>query len=448
LDLKYFYQGSLSSSAGKAFSSQTMLKSEADGSSFPSGGLRQTHSARAYTMWDSKSEIYLRKRNNVVYIPSLLIAHNGMGLDDKTLLRRSETALEQRAIKLLEKMGIKATNISMALGMEQEFFVIPKSAYAKRIDIRSCGRALINDIPPRNQQFSDHYYAKIPAIVEDILSEVERELFEIGVPVKTRHKEVAINQFEFCPLFEDVCKAIDHNMIMMEILREAFDRHGYTALFHEKPFHHMNGSGKHCNWSLNYIDEKGKPVNVFRVPKNGTEKQKNLFKMFTLLNIQALVDYGKLYMAAISTPANELRLGGHEAPPRIISTFLGDAVTTILDDKVFQEGANLKDKVGTRFDVHQEDTDRNRTSPYAFAGNKFEFRAVGSSQNTSFPMAVIAATIAREIDFVLEKLEKGSTIEKVIAELTESSRPARFEGNGYSKEWVEEAKKRGLYVNT
>ena len=448
MDLKYFYQGSLSSSAGKAFSSQTMLKSEADGSSFPSGGLRQTHSARAYTMWDSKSEIYLRKRNNVVYIPSLLIAHNGMGLDDKTLLRKSESALEQRCIKLLEKMGIKAQHVSMALGMEQEFFIMPKSAYLKRLDIRQCGRALLNDVPPRNQQFSDHYYGKLPSIVEEVLSEVERELFEIGVPVKTRHKEVAINQFEFCPLFEDACKAIDHNMIMMEILKEAFDRHGLVALFHEKPFNHLNGSGKHCNWSLNYIDEKGKPVNVFKVPKNGTEKQKNLFKMFVLLNLQAIVDYGKLYMSSISTHANELRLGGHEAPPRIISSFLGDTVTELLDDKSIHEVQNLKEKVNTRFDVFQEDTDRNRTSPYAFAGNKFEFRAVGSSQNTSFPMAVIAATITKEIDVVLEKFAKGATVEKVISDLTETSRPARFEGNGYSKEWVEEARKRGLYVNT
>jgi glutamine synthetase len=371
-----------------------------------------------------------------------------MGLDDKTLLRKSEDALEKRALKLLERMGIKAQNVSMALGMEQEFFVIPKAAYLKRIDIRQCGRALVNDVPPRNQQFSDHYYGKLPAIVEDILSEVERELFELGVPVKTRHKEVALNQFEFCPLFEDVCKAIDHNMIMMEILREAFDRHGYVALFHEKPFAHQNGSGKHCNWSLNYIDEKGKPINIFKVPKSGSEKQKNLFKMFVLLNLNAIVNNGKLYMSSISTHANELRLGGHEAPPRIISSFLGDAVTQILDDKSFNEIQNLKEKVNTRFDVFQEDTDRNRTSPYAFAGNKFEFRAVGSSQNTSFPMAVIAATIAREIDFVLEKLDKGDSIEKVIADLTESSRPARFEGNGYSPEWVEEARKRGLYVNT
>lgn len=332
--------------------------------------------------------------------------------------------------------------------MEQEFFIIPKAAYMKRLDIRSCGRALLNDVPPRNQQFSDHYYGKLPGIVEEVLSEVERELFEIGVPVKTRHKEVAINQFEFCPLFEDACKAIDHNMIMMEILREAFDRHGLVALFHEKPFNHLNGSGKHCNWSLNYIDEKGKPINIFKVPKQGTEKQKNLFKMFVLLNMQAIVDYGKLYMSSISTHANELRLGGHEAPPRIISSFLGDAVTQILDDTSFNEVQNLKEKAGTRFDVLQEDTDRNRTSPYAFAGNKFEFRAVGSSQNTSFPMAVIAATITKEIDNVLAKLDKGDSIEKVISELTETSRAARFEGNGYSQEWVEEAKKRGLYVNT
>lgn len=259
---------------------------------------------------------------------------------------------------------------------------------------------------------------------------------------------MAINQFEFCPLFEDVCKAIDHNMIMMEIIKEAFDRRGLVALFHEKPFNHLNGSGKHCNWSLNYIDEKGKPINIFKVPKQGTEKQKNLFKMFVLLNMQAIVNNGKLYMASISTHANELRLGGHEAPPRIISSFLGDAVTQILDDKNFNEIQNLKEKVGTRFDVFQDDTDRNRTSPYAFAGNKFEFRAVGSSQNTSYPMAVIAATIAKEIDVVLAKLEKGQTIEAVIAELLETSKPARFEGNGYSKEWVEEAKKRGLYVNT
>ena len=254
LDLKYFYENSLSTEAGTKFSSETLLKCEGDGSSFPSGGLRQTHSARAYMTWDPKSEIFLRKRSGVLYIPSLLIAHNGSGLDDKTLLRKSEIKLEERTIKILGHLNIKASNAYMALGMEQEFFIIPKSAYLKRLDIRSTGRALINDVPPRHQQFSDHYYGKLPARVEDILKEVERELFEIGVPVKTRHKEVAINQFEFCPLYEDCGKAIDHNMITMEVLKEVFDRYGYAVLLHEKPFNHLNGSGKHCNWSLNYID--------------------------------------------------------------------------------------------------------------------------------------------------------------------------------------------------
>jgi glutamine synthetase len=238
------------------------------------------------------------------------------------------------------------------------------------------------------------------------LKEVEDELLELGVPVKTRHNEVAINQFEFCPLFLEAGKTIDQNMMLMEILKEAFARRGYEVLLHEKPFLNMNGSGKHHNWSLNYVDKDGKIVNLFKIPKAGQDP--TLFKLFVLINLAAVANNNKLYMGAIGTNGNELRLGGHEAPPRIISVFCGSAVSDVIDNKDPAKLLNLKETLpNVTYDLYQEDTDRNRTSPYAYTGNKFEVRAAGSSQNPSFIMATIAATIASEVNKVKARLDNG-----------------------------------------
>ena len=334
----------------------------------------------------------------------------------------------------------------MALGLEQELFIIDSETYEKRLDIRTTGRALIGKMPPKNQQFSDHYYGKIPRKVEEAFDAVEKELLEIGIPCKTRHKEVAPNQFEFCPLFEEAGKTIDHNMILMEIMKETFHERGLEVLLHEKPFANLNGSGKHCNWSLNFVDEHGNLNNLFSIPKK--KEDVLLFRLFVLIQLKALLKNGPLHLAAVAPTGNELRLGGHEAPPRIISAFLGSTVSEILDNKEVHERMNLRDELpNLNYDINQEDTDRNRTSPYAYTGNKFEFRAVGSSQNVSFVMSVIAATIAKEVDAVNERLDKGEKIEEIMASLLEETKPVRFSGNGYSHEWVEEAKKRGLYVN-
>lgn len=252
----------------------------------------------------------------------------------------------------MERLGHENNGSVLALGLEQEFFLIPRDAYLKRIDIRSTGRALVGELPAKHQQFSDHYYGKIPHEIENILKEVEDELLELGVPVKTRHNEVSLNQFEFCPLFLEAGKTIDQNMILMEVLKEAFARRGYEVLLHEKPFLNMNGSGKHHNWSLNYVNKEGKIVNLFKVPKLGEDK--TLFQLFVLINLAAIANNSKLYMGAIATNGNEMRLGGHEAPPRIISVFLGSAVSNIIDNKEAENLLNFKESLpNVAYDLYQ-----------------------------------------------------------------------------------------------
>ena len=331
-------------------------------------------------------------------------------------------------------MGVSSNAVVMALGLEQEFFVMSKEAYDKRIDIRSTGRALIGKMPPKHQQFADHYYSKLPAKVEDILTDIQKEFLEIGIPCKTRHKEVAPNQFELAPLFEEAGKTTDHNMILMEILKERFEDNGLVALFHEKPFANMNGSGKHHNWSLNCIDNAGKLVDLFSVPRD--PKKIDLFRLMILIQLKAIKDHTKLYLSSVASCGNEKRLGGHEAPPRILSVFLGEAVSKIIDGGELDERHNLREDIpNMTYDLLQEDTDRNRTSPYAFVGNKFEYRAVGSSQNPSFPMAVIAATLAKVMDSVITDMNNGVSLEAILKKLTEETRIVRFDGNGYSPDW-------------
>jgi len=382
IDLKYFYLNGVKAESRLLLNNGYLQKGETDGSSFPSGGLRFTHRARAYMIRDPFSEIFIRKKNKVMYIPSLLVTHHGLALDDKTIFRKSEAVMKSSAINLLKALGINAKEIFLALGLEQEFFVIPKSAYHKRQDLLFTGRTLVGRVGAKNQQFSDHYFAKIPNEIEAVLREIESEFLEIGIPFKTRHNEVANNQFEYAAIFTDAGKAIDQNLIAMEILKELFEKKGYIALLHEKPFLELNGSGKHANWSINYVDEENKLKNLFSVPKDQADIP--LFRLFVLLTLNAIRRNNPLYFAAIAKPGNEVRLGGHEAPPRIISAYLGQTVSNVVDGKPAPVRKNLREELFfLGEDIYQEDTDRNRTSPFAYTGHKFEFRALGSSQNAA-----------------------------------------------------------------
>lgn len=259
-----------------------------------------------------------------------MVTHHGEALDDKTVFRRAEAALRRNALELLEQCGVKAKDIFLALGLEQEFFVVPTKAYLKRNDLRYAGRTMLGQVGAKHQQFSDHYYAKIPYEIEEILREVENEMLEIGIPLKTKHNEVANNQFEFACIYEDAGRSIDRNLFIMELLRETFKRHGYTVLLHEKPFRELNGSGKHANYSINYVTEDKKLKNLFSVPKGGDAVDLQLFKLFILLTLSSLKRNNALYFASIAVPGNEIRLGGHEAPPKIISAYLGATIDAII----------------------------------------------------------------------------------------------------------------------
>lgn len=355
--------------------------------------------------------------------------------------------MKRNAKELLQLCGADVDNVFINLGLEQEFFAIPTSAYNMRNDLRYSGRTLIGQMGAKTQEFSDHYYAKIPYKIEDILNELEQEMLAIGIPLKAKHNEVAINQFEFACIYQEAGHAIDRNLFVMEILKEAFARKGYTVLLHEKPFGELNGSGKHANYSINYNTKDGKLKNLYSIPKEEGQDMK-LFKLFVLLTLSAIKRNNELYFAAIAVPGNEIRLGGHEAPPRIISAYLGQTIDALLEGRPLEERKNLKDSIWSLTqDLYQEDTDRNRTSPFAYTGHKFEFRALGSTQNPAYPMSVIAATIANECKLAVEKMKNGMTLDQLLVDLKEYSKEARFEGNGYSKEWAVEAEKRGLYVN-
>jgi len=449
------------------FSGSQLLQSEPDASSFPNGGIRSTFEARGYTIWDTTSPMFIRNGPHdtaVLYIPSVFISYNGDALDEKTVLLRSSEVLSQAAVKLLSLLGDKETkHVYATLGTEQEFFLIDRSIYNMRPDLKICGRTLLGSVPPKHQQLEDHYFGQIPSRVLACLSETELELYKLGVPVKTRHNEVAPNQFEMAPIFESASVAVDHNLILMETLHQVAHRHKLKVLFHEKPFKGVNGSGKHCNWSLstdtgdNLLDPTVKPETNFR------------FLLFLVAVLDAVYKHGALLRASIASASNEHRLGANEAPPGIVSAFLGEHLTEVLnsieesrDVKSFSQthlktvklgGTVLDLKVNALPEIARDLTDRNRTSPFAFTGNKFEFRAVGSKSSPSFPTVLLNAAVADSINAVTAALEKQKgakaepSVEDVIAvvkQFTKSSKLIRFEGNGYSDEWKVEAEKRGL----
>ena len=468
LSLQYHLDGNLVTVTPlETFSGTQLLQAEPDASSFPHGGARTTFEARGYTVWDTSSPMFLQDgphNTKVLYIPSVFISYNGEALDEKTILLRSCEAVNKAAKDLLKLLGKgNITKVHTTLGTEQEFFLIDLNHYALRPDLKMTGRTLLGSVPPKHQQLEDHYFASMPANVLAAISEAELELWKLGVPIKTRHNEVAPQQFEMAPIFEETSVAVDHNMLTMEVLDRVARRYQLRALFHEKPFKGVNGSGKHCNWALstdsgeNLLDPTAKPEENYQ------------FLLILVSILQGLKEHSGLLRASIASASNEHRLGANEAPPSIISAFLGEQLNEVLNSieerrpmcqkvkpryQAVNLGGNSIDlKISTLPGISRDSTDRNRTSPMAFTGNKFEFRAVGSNQSPSFPVSMLNAVAAAGMKEITAALiaKQGSKsvlseedITTVIRKYIIETKSVRFEGNGYSTEWVTEAESRGL----
>jgi glutamine synthetase len=445
----------------ESFSASQLIQSEPDASSFPSGGLRATWEARGYTAWNPASPVFIAEWAGVktLCIPSVFIGYNGEALDELTPLLRSSDALSDRAIGLLELLGDKGVQrVYTTLGPEQEYFLIDRGHFALRPDLVMAGRTLIGAAPPRGQQLEDHYFGGIPERIQACIAEVEYELYKLGVPIVTRHNEVAPSQFEMAPRFEETDVAVDHNQLVMATLRRVALRHNLQALLHEKPFAGINGSGKHCNWSMSVAADNPE-LDGYNLLKPGQTPHQNLrFLVFLAAILKAVHKYAGLLRAGIGTSGNEHRLGANEAPPAIISVFMGESLThvieTIAEGKVTNSGEQEMIKLGVARlpEIQRDNTDRNRTSPFAFTGNKFEFRAVGSSQSIAFPIVLLNAAVAETIGEIttelkaeLKKTKKvDEAVLKIVRRIFKETAAIRFEGNNYSEEWVKEAAKRGL----
>jgi glutamine synthetase len=443
------------------FSGSQLIQSEPDASSFPSGGMRTTFEARGYTAWDPSSPVFIMEHANgkTLCIPSVFISYHGHALDEKTGLLRSMDQLSQKTCELLQHLGYNGVKrVVPTLGIEQEYFLVDRAFYNLRPDLVMSGRTLLGGQPPKGQQLEDHYFGSIPARAQALMSETEHELYKLGVPVKTRHNEVAPNQFESAPIFEEANIATDHNQLTMEIFRKVALRHGFNVLFHEKPFAGINGSGKHNNWAL-MITASGAEFDGDNLLDPGKTPHENLRFLLVLVGIlKGVHKHAGLLRAGIASSGNDHRLGANEAPPAIISVFLGDLLNRILNElekgtgsNVNAEAAVLELGVSKLPEVMKDNTDRNRTSPFAFTGNKFEFRAVGSSASTAFPITLLNAAVAdgfSELIVALDKKDQSKSREsrvlEVIREAIKETRAIRFEGNNYSAEWVVEAEKRGL----
>ncbi len=445
----------------ESFTGEQLIQSEPDASSFPSGGLRATWEARGYTAWNPASPVFISETGGVKYlcIPSVFIGYNGEALDEMTPLLRSSDVLSHRAMELLELMGDKGVlRVNTTLGVEQEFFIIDRAHFALRPDLVMAGRSLVGAPPSRGQQLEDHYFGGIPERVQACISEVEHELYKLGVPIVTRHNEVAPSQFEMAPIFEDSDIAVDHNHLVMAILRKVALRHGLQAIVHEKPFAGVNGSGKHCNWAMAITSDNS--LDGTNLLKPGKTPHQNLrFLVFLAAVLKGVHKHAGLLRAGIAVSGNEHRLGANEAPPAIISAFLGSGLTQVIEDIAAgktspknAEQAMLKLGVAKLPEVEQDNTDRNRTSPFAFTGAKFEFRAVGASQSIAFPVMLLQGAVAEAIGEILEQVKKELKSEKsvddavlaVVRKAFKETAAVRFEGNNYSDEWVVEANKRGL----
>ena len=439
------------------FGGDQLVQQEPDASSFPSGGIRNTFEARGYTAWDPTSPAFIY--GTTLCIPTVFVAYTGEALDYKTPLLRALQAVDSAATAVCKYFDKNVKKVSSSLGWEQEYFLIDKALAASRPDITLTGRTLLGHSPAKGQQLDDHYFGSIPNRALNFMRDLEQESMLLGIPVKTRHNEVAPNQFELAPIYEESNLAVDHNSLLMDVMGKVASKHQFKVLLHEKPFAGINGSGKHNNWSLS--TDTG--VNLLAPGK--TPMSNLQFLTFFVNTIKAVYDNEELLRAAIASASNDHRLGANEAPPAIISVFIGEQLTKVLKDlegvtkgKLSpEEKTDLKlNVVGKIPDVLLDNTDRNRTSPFAFTGNKFEFRAVGSTANCANPMTVLNTIVAKQLkDFKVEvdKLIKGKGLKKdeavfnVLREYIKASKNVLFEGNGYSDEWAKEAKKRGLSNN-
>ena len=430
-----------------------MIKGEPDASSFPNGGLRSTFEARGYTIWDTSSYPFIRENKNGVtlYIPTAFISFTGEALDKKVPLLRTMKYISEQSLRVLRALGnTTSKHVFNTLGVEQEYFLVKKELFEARDDLLLTGRTLFGAPAPKGQELNDHYFGKIKDKVINFMSDVDVELWKLGIPSKTRHNEVAPNQFEVAPLFSVANLASDQNQIIMETIEKTALKHGLVALLHEKPFDGVNGSGKHNNWSLG-TDDGDNLFSPGKDPKTNTN-----FLIFTSAVIEAVDRYYPMLRYSTATATNDHRLGGHEAPPAIISIFLGEELTTILDNIANKKDAPVSEasEVNLSVDVlptfSMDAGDRNRTSPFAFTGNKFEFRMPGSSSTPATTAAVINATVGKVLSEYADKLEKATekTLPKVINEIIANAYKKHhriiFNGNGYSEEWVKEAKRRGL----
>ena len=445
----------------ESFGASQLIQSEPDASSFPSGGLRSTWEARGYTAWNPASPVFIAEWAGVktLCIPSVFIGYNGEALDELTPLLRSSDALSERSIALLEVLGDKGVQrVFTTLGPEQEYFLIDRGHFALRPDLVMAGRTLIGAPPPRGQQLEDHYFAGIPERIQACIAEVEHELYKLGVPIVTRHNEVAPSQFEMAPRYEETDVAVDHNQLVMATLRRVALRHNLQALLHEKPFAGINGSGKHCNWSMSVAADSPE-LDGYNLLKPGQTPHQNIrFLVFLAAILKGVHKHAAVLRAGIATSGNEHRLGANEAPPAIISVFMGEQLTHVIETIAEGKATNSADQemiklgVARLPEIQRDNTDRNRTSPFAFTGNKFEFRAVGSSQSIAFPIVLLNAAVAEtigdittELEAELKKTKKvDDAVLKIVRRIFEETAAVRFEGNNYSEEWVKEAEKRGL----
>ena len=449
-----FLQLSPDGKAVAEFSGKELIKGEPDASSFPSGGMRSTFEARGYTAWDPTSPPWLLYSGGSVtlVIPTAFVSWTGEALDKKTPLLRSMEALSKQAVRVLKLFGSTAERVVTTCGPEQEYFLIDRYFYLSRPDLINAGRTLFGAKPPKGQELEDQYFGAIPDRVMAFMSDVERELYKVGVPVKTRHNEVAPSQYEIAPVFENANVATDHQMMMMETLKRTAPKFGLACLLHEKPFAGVNGSGKHLNWSMS--DDEGH--NLLSPGANPHENMQ--FLVFCAAVVRAVNKWQGLLRASIASAGNDHRLGANEAPPAIISVFLGDMLTDIFDQiekggaKSTKHGGELDTGVMVLPKLPRDAGDRNRTSPFAFTGNKFEFRAVSSNQSIALPNISLNLAVTESLDYIATELEQatkgGKSIEKAVAELLpkmiRENKRIIFNGNGYSKEWEQEAKKRGL----
>ena len=432
------------------FSGKELVKGEPDASSFPSGGLRATFEARGYTAWDPTSPAFIKDRT--LYIPTAFCSYSGEALDKKTPLLRSMDVLNKEAVRILHILGNKEIrHINTTVGPEQEYFLVDKDLYKKRKDLIFCGRTLLGASAPKGQEMEDHYFGALKPRVAAYMHDLDEELWKLGIPAKTKHNEVAPAQHELAPVFDTTNVAVDHNQLTMEIMKKVADKHNMVCLLHEKPFEGINGSGKHNNWSMS-TDTGVNLLDPGKTPAENTQ-----FLVFLVAVIKAVDDYADLLRVSVASAGNDHRLGANEAPPAIVSIFLGDELTDVLksieNDTFFSNKHAVQMDIGAKVLPHfiKDTTDRNRTSPFAFTGNKFEFRMLGSAASVANPNIVLNTAVAEVLaefsaslkDVPEEEME--SAVHALLKKTIEEHKRIIFNGNGYTDEWVEEAEKRGLY---